>query len=111
MSYKFIGEIINGFDPPSGVNLIIKGLADDKIILAPQKSYFYDNSGDNPLKFSLVPSSGVPGEMRRVNAEVKNCTEKVTPTAVGWDVEITASSESDPAEFSILFFEKGMEDD
>lgn len=107
MSNKFVGQITNGLPGASGVNLSVVGLEEEKVIIAPTLTFNYEKDGDKKaLAFTMTPSSGDTEPPKTVTVETKNCSEKVTAQPTKWEVEITASSASKPAEFSILFFEK-----
>jgi len=107
MSHEFKGVIQNAFRPEGGVNITVKGLADDKIILAPTGfAHEFDKKQDgDTLSFTLVPSSGGT-EGREVKAEVTNGKEKITSSAADWQVEITSSDKSKPAEVGIAIYTK-----
>jgi hypothetical protein len=107
MSHKFKGTIQNAFRPEGGVNITVKGLEKDKVILAPTGFAFdFDKKQDGAtLSFTLTPSSGGT-EGREVKVEVNNGKEKVTPSAADWQVEITSSDKSKPTEVNVAIITK-----
>ncbi len=109
--YKFTGNLRNEFFAEEGVNITVKGLQQDRIILAPTGPWHeLDKEQDsNTLKFTLIPSSGNAEMPRVVAAEVKNGTEKITNHPTHWEVEITASSAKKPAEVQLVIYEADME--
>lgn len=105
MANEFKGAIQNAFRPEGGVNITVKGLEDEKIILAPTGfAYEFDKKQDT-LSFTLVPSSGGT-EGREVKAEVNNGKEKITSSDADWQVEITSSDKSKPTEVGVAIFTK-----
>lgn len=109
--YKFTGTLKNEFYAEEGVNITVKGLEDDRIILAPNGPWYeLDKKQDSStLTFTLTPSSGTTEEPRTVRVEVANGTQKVTTQPTHWEVEITGSSASKPAEVQLTIFEAEME--
>jgi len=109
--YKFTGNLRNEFFAEEGVNITVKGLQEDRIILAPTGPWHeLDKEQDtNTLKFTLIPSSGNAEMPRVVAAEVKNGTEKITNHPTHWEVEITGSSAKKPAEVQLVIYEADME--
>jgi len=105
MSNEFKGVIQNALRPEPGVNITVKGLEDDKVILAPSGfAYEFDKKQDT-LSFTLVPSSGGT-EGREVKAEVNNGKEKITSSDADWQVEISSSDKSKPTELGIAILPK-----
>ena len=105
MSNEFKGVIQNALRPEPGVNITVKGLEDDKVILAPSGfAYEFDKKKDT-LSFTLVPSSGGT-EGREVKAEVNNGKEKITSSDADWQVEISSSDKSKPTELGIAILPK-----
>jgi len=102
---KFTGKISNEWRSEPGVNIVVKG-ANGKIIVAPRGPWqeFEKKQKEKTLTLTLAPSSGTTGKPRMVKAEVKNGTEKITTHPTHWEVAITASSESKPAEADITVF-------
>ena len=109
--YKFTGTLKNEFYAEEGVNITVKGLEDDRIILAPNGPWYeLDKEQDSStLSFTLTPSSGATEEPRTVEVEVANGSQKVTTQPTHWEVEITASSESEPTEMEVVIYEVDME--
>lgn len=107
MSHTFKGSIQNAINPESGVNIVVKSLEKEKIILAPSGfSYDFDKKQDkDTLSFTLIPSSGTV-EGREVKVELKNGTEKVTASPLGWDVAIKSTSAKEPAELALSILRK-----
>lgn len=108
--YKFKGILKNEFYSEEGVNIVVNGL-NGKIILAPMGPWheLEKELKDNTLSFTLSPSSGGTEEPRTVEVEVKNGSQKVVAQPTCWEVEITASSGSKPAEFELVTFYKEEE--
>jgi len=108
--YKFTGILKNEFYSEEGVNIVVKGL-NGKIILAPMGPWHeLDKEQEgNTLTFTLSPSSGNTELPRTVEAEVKNGSQKVTTQPTHWEVEITASSDSEPTELELVTFEEEPE--
>ncbi len=100
--YQFTGIIKNEFRPEAGVNIIVRGLK-DKVILAPSGFYYdLDHKQDNKtLTLTLSPSSGTTAAPCALNVEVEKGTEKTATEPGQWQVEITASSQKDPAKVTI----------
>jgi hypothetical protein len=109
--YKFKGNLRNEFFAEEGVNITVKGLQDDRIILAPTGPWYeLDKEQDsNTLKFTLTPSSGNTEMPRYAAAEVKNGEHKITPQPTLWEVEITSSSNKKPTEVELVIYEVDME--
>jgi hypothetical protein len=109
--YKFIGNLKNEFFAEEGVNIIVKGLQEEKIILAPTGPWYeLDKEQDsNKLEFTLTPSSGNTEMPRVVAAEVKNGDHKITAQPTLWEVEITSSSDKEPTEVELVIYEADME--
>ena len=101
---QFTGTITNAFRPERGVNIVVKGIEDDRVIVAPTGPTFnFDKKVDGKtLTFTMSPSSGTTEEPRKVKVEVKKGSEKVTTTPTHWEVEITSSSS--PTEVSVTIF-------
>jgi hypothetical protein len=101
---QFTGKITNAFRPEGGVNIVVKGIEDDRVIVAPTGPIFdFDKTVDgNTLTFTMAPSSGTTEEPRKVKVEVKNGSEKVTATPTHWEVAITGSSS--PTEVDVTIF-------
>ncbi len=110
MAYNLQGSIQNAFPPESGVNLTIKKLEDEKIVLQPQTMYNFEKE-EKTLSFTLTPSSGVIGETRDLTTEVKNGTDKIEVVDNNWNVEITGDSDKEPTPFGILFYYKVEEEE
>jgi hypothetical protein len=109
--YKFTGNLRNEFFAEDGVNITIKGLNEDRIILAPTGPWHEldKEQESNTLHFTLTPSSGNTDLPSYVACEVKNGTEKITNHSTHWEVELTCSSESEPAEVELVIYEVDME--
>lgn len=109
--YKFTGTLKNEFYAEEGVNITIKGLEDDRVILAPTGPWYELNKeqDNSTLTFTLTPSSGTTEDPRTVGIEVAKGTEKVTTQPTHWEVEITGSSDSEPIEVQLSIFEAEME--
>jgi hypothetical protein len=109
--YKFTGNLRNEFFAEEGVNITVKGLQEDRLILAPTGPWHeLDKEQDSKtLKFTLTPSSGNTEMPRYVAAEVKNGTEKITNQPTHWEVEITSSSDKKPTEVELVIYEVDME--
>lgn len=109
--YKFTGTLKNEFYAEEGVNITVKGLEDDRIILAPTGPWYELNKeqDSSALTFTLTPSSGTTEEPRTVEVEAANGTQKVTTQPTHWEVEITGSSDSKPIEVQLRIFEAEME--
>ncbi len=109
--YKFTGNLRNEFFAEEGVNITVKGLQEDRLILAPTGPWHeLEKEQDNKtLKFTLTPSSGNTEMPRVVAAEVKNGTEKITNQPTHWEVEITSSSDKKPTEVQLVIYEADME--
>jgi hypothetical protein len=98
---KFTGEIRNDFPPQVGVNMVVKGIEDEKVVVAPNGPTMPVDKEvkGNTLTFTVAPSSGGTEEPRALTVEVKNGSEKVTAAGTHWEVEITSSSS--PTEFTL----------
>jgi hypothetical protein len=109
--HKFTGNLRNEFFAEEGVNITVKGLQEDRLILAPTGPWHeLDIEQDSKtLKFTLTPSSGNTEMPSVVAAEVKNGTEKITNQPTHWEVEITSSSDKKPAEVQLVIYEADME--
>ena len=109
--YKFKGNLRNEFFAEEGVNITVKGLQEDRIILAPTGPWYeLDKEQDSSsLKFTLTPSSGNTEMPRYVAAEVKNGDHKITPQPTLWEVEFTSSSDKEPTEVELVIYEVDME--
>lgn len=105
--YKFTGSLRNEFFSEEGVNITVKGLNEERIILAPMGPWHeLDKEQDkNTLSFTLTPSSGNTESPRIVVAEVTNGEHKITTQPTHWDVEITSSSDSEPAQTELIIYE------
>ena len=100
--YQFTGVIKNELRPEPGVNIVLKGLKEERIILAPTGPW-HDlelSQDSNTLNLTFIPSSGTT-EGRAVEVEITNGTEKTTTNPNNWEVQLEASSESDPANVNI----------
>ena len=101
--YQFTGVMKNELRPEPGVNITIKGLKEERLILAPTGPW-HDlelSQDSNTLNLTFIPSSGTT-EGRAIKAEITNGTEKTTTTPENWEMQLTASSESDPANVDIV---------
>jgi hypothetical protein len=101
--YQFTGVIKNELRPEPGVNIILKGLKEERIILAPTGPW-HDlelSQDSNTLNLTFTPSSGTT-EGRAVKVEITNGTENTTSNPTNWEVQLTASSESEPTNFELL---------
>lgn len=109
--YKFTGNLRNEFFAEEGVNITVKGLQEDRLILAPTGPWHELNKEQdiNTLKFTLTPSSGNTEMPRYVAAEVKNGEHKITVQPSLWEVEISGSSEKEPTEVELVIYEVDME--
>jgi hypothetical protein len=111
--YKFTGTLKNEFWSEEGVNITVKGLQDERIILAPMGPWYELNKEQekNTLTFTMAPSSGTTEPPRVLGGEVKKGTEKVTTHPTHWEVEITCASESEPAEVEVTSYEAEYEEE
>jgi hypothetical protein len=109
--HKFTGNLRNEFFAEEGVNITVKGLQEDRLILAPTGPWheLEKEQDSKTLKFTLTPSSGNTEMPRVVAAEVKNGTEKITNHPTHWEVEITSSSGKKPTEVELVIYEADME--
>jgi len=109
--YKFKGTLKNEFFAEEGVNITVKGLGEDRIILAPTGPWYEldKEQKDKTLKFTLTPSSGNTEMPRYVAAEVKNGEHKITVQPTHWDVEFAGSSAKEPTELELVIYEVDME--
>ena len=109
--YKFKGNLRNEFFAEEGVNITVKGLEKDRIILAPTGPWHEldKEQKEKTLKFTLTPSSGNTEMPRYVAAEVKNGEHKITAQPTHWDVEFTGSSDKEPTEVELVIYEVDME--
>jgi hypothetical protein len=109
--HKFKGVLKNEFFAEEGVNIVVKGLEEVKIILAPTGPWheFDKEQKSNKFEFTLTPSSGNTEMPRYVAAEVKNGDHKITPQPTLWEVEITSSSDKKPTEVELVIYEVDME--
>lgn len=109
--YKFKGVLKNEFFAEEGVNIIVKGLEEVKIILAPTGPWheFDKEQESSKLEFTLTPSSGNTEMPRYVAAEVKNGDHKITPQPTHWEMEFTSSSDKEPTELELVIYEVDME--
>jgi hypothetical protein len=101
--YQFTGVIKNELRPEPGVNIVLKGLKEERIILAPTGPW-HDlelSQDSNTLNLTFTPSSGTT-EGRAVEVKITNGTEKTTTNPNNWEVKLEASSESDPANVEIV---------
>jgi hypothetical protein len=104
MSYEFKGSINNDFSPENGTNISVKGLEEDRVILQATKSHEFEKKQDSDkLTFTISPSSGGTGDSCSLKVEVTEGTENTKKTENEWEVEITCSSDSKPAEVNISF--------
>lgn len=101
--YQFTGVIKNELRPEPGVNITLKGLKEERIILAPTGPWHdLEKSQDsNTLNLTFATSSGTT-EGNAVKVEIANGTEKVITNPNLWEVQLTASSESEPANVNII---------
>lgn len=101
--YQFTGVLKNELRPEPGVNITVKGLEEDRIILAPTGPWHeFDKKQDsNTLELTLALSSGTT-EGRSVKVEIANGTEETNTSPTQWEVKLTASSESEPAEVELV---------
>ena len=102
---KFTGKISNEWRSEPGVNIAVKGV-NGKIIVAPRGPWqeFEKEQKEKTLTLTLTPSSGDTEKPRMAKVEVKNGSEKITTHPTHWEVAITASSDSKPAEADITVF-------
>lgn len=109
--HKFKGNLRNEFFAEEGVNIIVKGLEEVKLILAPTGPWHEldKEQTSKTLKFTLTPSCGNTEMPRYVAAEVKNGEHKITPQPTHWEVEITSSSDKKPTEVELVIYEVDME--
>ncbi len=101
--YQFTGTLKNELRPEPGVNITVKGLEEDRVILAPTGPWYtLDKKQDgNTLELTLAPSSGTT-DKRSVKVEIANGTEETNTSPNQWEVKLTASSESKPAEVDLV---------
>ncbi|MGD2091787.1 MAG: hypothetical protein PVH61_36775 [Candidatus Aminicenantes bacterium] len=100
--YQFTGVIKNELRPEPGVNITLKGLKEERIILAPTGPW-HDlefSQDSNTLNLTFIPSSGTT-EGRAVEVEVSNGKGTTNTNPHNWEVKLEASSESDPANVTI----------
>jgi hypothetical protein len=109
--YKFKGNLRNEFFAEEGVNITVKELQEERIILAPTGPWYEldKEQEDKTLKFTLTPSSGNTEMPRYVAAEVKNGEHKITVQPTHWDIEFTSSSDKEPTEVELVIYEVDME--
>ena len=100
--YQFTGVIKNELRPEPGVNITLKGLKEDRIILAPTGPWHdLELSQDSKtLNLTFIPSSGST-EGRAVEVEISNGKQTTTTNPNNWEVQLEASSKSDPANVTI----------
>jgi hypothetical protein len=100
--YQFTGVIKNELRPEPGVNITLKGLKEKRIILAPTGPWHdVELSQDNKtLNLTFIPSSGST-EGRAVEVEISNGKQTTTTNPDNWEVQLEASSKSDPANVTI----------
>jgi len=100
--YQFTGVIKNELRPEPGVNITLKGLKDERIILAPTGPWHdLELSQDSKtLNLTFIPSSGST-EGRAVEVEISNGKQTTTTNPNNWEVQLEASSKSDPANVTI----------
>ena len=101
--YQFTGVIKNELRPEPGVNIVLKGLKEERIILAPTGPW-HDlelSQDSNTLNLTFTPSSGTT-EGRAVEVKITNGTEATTTNPNNWEVKLEASSESDAANVEIV---------
>jgi hypothetical protein len=106
--YQFTGVIKNELRPEPGVNITLKGLKDDRIILAPTGPWHdLELSQDSKtVNLTFIPSSGST-EGRAVEVKISNGKETTTTNSNNWEVKLEASSKSEPAnvEITIVYAE------
>jgi len=104
---QFTGVIKNELRAEPGVNITLKGLEEDRIILAPSGPWHnFEKAHDgNTLNLKFVPSSGGT-EGYAVNIEITNGTEKITTETTHWDVELTGSDDPVNVDISIVYAEE-----
>jgi hypothetical protein len=110
--YQFTGVIKNELRPEPGVNIVLKGLKEERIILAPTGPW-HDvelSQDSNTLNLTFIPSSGTT-EGRAVEVEIANGTEKTTTNPDNWEVQLTASSESEPTNVEIVIVYAEVEEE
>ena len=101
---QFTGVIKNELRAEPGVNITLKGLEEDRIILAPSGPWhnFEKEISGNSLKLTFVPSSGGTDGLA-VNIEIGNGTEKTTVNPTSWEVELTGSANPVNVDISIVY--------
>ena len=101
--YQFKGVMKNELRPEPGLNIVVKGLEEERIILAPTGPWreFDKQQDGKTLKLTLSPSAGTT-EYIAIKIEIANGTEKTTTQPDHWEVELTASSDSKPAEIDLV---------
>lgn len=106
MSSSFKGLIKNDYRPELGTNITVKELEEEKIILQATKDFEFEKKQDsNILKFKITPSSGGT-EDNTLKVEVKKGKEEITTLPTHWELQITSSSDSTPADVNITFAKK-----
>jgi hypothetical protein len=110
--YQFVGVMKNELRPEPGVNMTIKGLEEDRLILAPTGPWhnFEKEQESNTLTITIAPSSGTT-EGREIHVEMKNGTENITTNPSLWEVQFTSSSDSEPTniDLNIVYSEEEEE--
>jgi hypothetical protein len=101
--YQFKGVMKNELRPEPGLNIVVKGLEEERIILAPTGPWreFDKQQDGNTLKLNLYPSAGNTDYIA-IKIEITNGTEKTTTQPDHWEVELTASSDSEPAAIDLV---------
>ena len=101
--YQFAGVIKNGLEPENGVNMIVKGIENDRIILAPSGPFreFEKKQDGNTLTLTIAPSSGST-EGRAVMVEITNGAENTFTNPDHWEVQLTSSSDSEPTNLNLV---------
>ena len=104
---QFTGVIKNELRAEPGVNITLKGLEEDRIILAPSGPWhnFERKIDGSTLNLTFTPSSGGT-EGLALNVEITNGTEKTTTNPTHMEVELTGSKEPVEVNISIVYAEE-----
>ena len=101
--YQFKGVMKNELRPEPGLNIIVKGLEEERIILAPTGPWreFDKEQDSNTLNLTLSPSAGTTDYIV-IKVEITNGTENTTTQPDHWEVQLTASSDSEPVTIDLV---------
>lgn len=110
---QFTGVIKNEMRAEPGVNITLKGLEEERIILAPSGPWhnFEKKHDSNTINLTFAPSSGTT-EGLALNIEITNGTEKTTTQSKMWEVELTGTSDTENVEVNIsIVYDYGDEEE